>query len=281
MAGDAIAVLYSGGTDSTLAAALSAERFRRVHLLTYDRFGLFSTGNAAKAAAQLAERFGPERVTHAILPVERLFRHLCYERYPAMLRRHGFFLLSVCGLCKLAMHARTVVYCLDSGIAAACDGANQGMRLFPAQMAPVLAQLRAFYARFGIRYENPVFDYDAPEEGGFLKKENLAMIRPFADAPALGPPARGERGTTGRRLWELGLAPAENIKGTPYDRGRQPRCFQFVLFNIFARKYYLAGHSEEEYRAATVALARDKLAMLGDLVEAYRRGGAGAELLKG
>lgn len=276
MSADDMVVLFSGGTDSTLAAALSAEKHGRIRLVTYDRFGLFDTEeNTRRAARVLQSRYGPERVTHEVLRYDALFKHISYENYLMNLLKHRFFLLSTCGLCKLAMHVRTIVYCLDTGARHACDGANKGMELFPAQMDCVLAEIRGLYARFGIDYANPVFDYAPPEEGDFLEKENLALVKPLASAPSVA-----KEKTTGYALKRLKLSPEENVKGTAYDRARQPRCFQFILFNVFAKKYYLASHSMEEYRADTLEFFKGKIESIGTLLEEYRKTGAHADILR-
>jgi len=228
-----------------------------------------------RAAQSLIDKFGRDRITHTILRYDGLFRHASYERYLTNLARHGFFVLSTCGLCKLAMHVRTIVYCLDHGLKNVCDGANKGMDLFPAQMECVIDEIKKLYAKFGIVYTNPVFDYEPPAEDGFLEKDNLALIKPAQEEPGGG----AER-TAGRRLRELGLAPADNIKGTPYDRERQPRCFQFILFNIFAKKYYLASHSAAEYREGTLSLFRDKIQHFAQLLDKYAESGAHGGILK-
>ena len=75
--------------------------------------------------------------------------------------------------------------------------------------------------------------------------------------------------TTGCTLHKMGLMPAENVKGTELDRKMQPRCFQFILFNIFIKWYYLHDHSYEEYVQANVKLYRDKISHLTGALEDY------------
>ena len=277
-----MAVLFSGGTDSTLAAALAAETHEKVHLVTYDRFGLFDTeSNTGRAARTLIDRLGSQKIVHDIVRYDALFKYTSYENYLSNLMRYRFFLLSTCGLCKLAMHVRTIVYCLDNDIGHASDGANKGMDLFPAQMENVLAEIRGLYKEFGITYTNPVFNYEPPEEGEFLEKQNLALVKPdFESDPGAEKPVDKSK-TTGYRLQKMRLAPAENVKGTAYDRQRQPRCFQFILFNVFAKKYYLASHSMDEYREDTLTFYKSKIESCRRLLTGYVRDGSHADILKG
>lgn len=274
-------VLFSGGTDSTLAAALMAERFHEIHLVTYDRFGLFAVEGTGRVARGLQEKFGESRFRHTIINIDQLFKHISYESYFSDIRKHGFFPLSVCGLCKLSMHVRTIIYCHDNEIRHVCDGANKGMHLFPDQMKSVIEDLRGLYGRFGIDYTNPVFSYEPPEEGEFIEMQNRALIGPLPGDVEVEPPSPARSAeTTGCHLYRLGLAPTENVKGTEYDRKRQPRCFQFILFNFFVLKYFLPAHSEKEYKDRTRAYFRDKIRRAERLVEGYMRTGSNEQLLK-
>ena len=114
MNNEEIVVLFSGGTDSTLTAALMAEEFRKVYLITYDRFGLFSITNPKINVEKLKNKFGDNKFTHKVIRLDRLFKFVSYERYLRNFIRYRFFLLSTCGLCKLAMHIRTVIFCLNN-----------------------------------------------------------------------------------------------------------------------------------------------------------------------
>lgn len=259
------ATLFSGGTDSTLTAALMAEKYDKIHLITYDRFAFSSVTNPKINVKKLQDKYGKDKFEFHIIKVEKLTRFVFYERYLHNIRKHGFFLLTICGLCKLAMHMRTVIFCLENKIPNVCDGANQGMHLFPAQMANVIKEYGDMYTRFGITYTNPVFKYEGPQNIEFVDRLHLDRILP-AEAEAETEPAACSRdrssNTTGRKLYELGLMPSENVKGTELDRKMQPRCFQFILFNVFVHWYYLADHTYEEYQDATVDFYRDKIRAL-------------------
>jgi len=273
-----IIVLFSGGTDSTLTAALMAEEFKKVHLITYDRFGLFSITNPHLNAQKLKEKYGEEKFSHRIIKVDKLFNYLSYERYIRNLVKFRFFLLSTCGLCKLAMHVRTVVYCLENKITHVCDGANQGMRLFPAQMARVIEEIKKMYASFGIEYTTPVFDFESPQNIEFVDRLHLEKITTGKEDNSS--PDKKKAQTTGCKLFEMGLTPSENVKGTDLDRKMQPRCFQFILFNIFVHWYCLAYSPYEEYEKMTFGFYQDKIAQFTKLLTDYTKEGNASKLFK-
>ena len=260
---DKVAVLFSGGTDSTLTASLMLDEYEFVDLITFDRFGLFHTQNSGITAQVLIDKYGPSRVSHQILRFDKLFQHVSYHRYLKDIIEHGFFSLSTCGLCKLAMHLRAISYCLDNGISIVSDGANKGMHIFPAQMKEVLAELTKLYSHFGIKYHNPVYDYQPPQENQYLKTSS------FSHQPPAEENEEAEQ-TTGYSLYQRGLAPSVNIKGSSLDRKRQPRCFGFILFNIFAKSYFLASHSLDEYQEKTVEFFSKKMGHYRPLLEEYR-----------
>jgi hypothetical protein len=269
---DRVALLFSGGSDSTLAAVRAAERFGEVHLLTYRRFGMADVQNSEVHVGKLRERFGADRfVRPPIASVDRLFRHVAHERQWRDVRRHGFLPLTTCGLCKLSFHLRTVVYCHDAGVGNVWDGSNKAMVIFPEQMIEVLDMFRAMYRDAGITYENPVFHYD-DDQG----------IEFGSSVWGLGPARAGRREaarrTTGDELFELGILPERNVKGTPYDKRIQGRCYQMVLFNLWARWYYLERHDMAEYRRDVVAYYTEKVDRARDLVREFLADPAGSRL---
>ena len=249
------AVLYSGGSDSTLTAALAAQRHQRIHLLTFSRFGIFAVDNSRQNVQRLAARYGADRFEHEIIGVDRLFRRISYDRYLRTLWRHGLFVLSTCGLCKLAMHLRALIYCAERGITTLYDGANQAMDVYPAQMRPIIEVFQQMYRRFGISYGTPVYDYDGPSE---------MMARPEAQ-----PEEAAAQNRTDRKLYDLGITDAPLVKGTATDHAMQPRCFQFILFRIFVHWVYLPSRSYEDYVARTVALYTEKVDRFSRLVERH------------
>ena len=269
-----IVVLFSGGTDSTLAAALANDKFRKVFLVTYSRFGIASVENSRVNAQMMIDKFG-DKYSHEIINIDKLFQHISYENYFKNILKHKFNLLSTCGLCKLTMHIRTIHFCMDNNIKFVSDGANAGMTMFPAQMKPVIEELKVLYTSFGINYSNPVFDYEAPEEASFINVDSKILKSKVGEQEVLNQKETGSIASTtktaGHILYKMGLAPAPNMKGTKYDQSRQPRCFQFILFHIFAIKYFLSSRSYEEYQENTVVFFKDKISMARKLIVSDRK----------
>ena len=265
-------ILFSGGTDSTLTAALLQDKFDLIHLITYDRFGIFEVENSKENAKKLQEKYGKEKFIHRIINFDEVFKRISYEKYFKNLMKFGFMNLSTCGLCKLSMHVLTVVYCLENKVSYVADGANKGMEIFPAQMDTVLEQLRHMYGEFDIEYTNPVFDFDAPPEKTLIKDENMALLQSQMTKPTDNRSEKNQKETTGELLHKLGLSPEKDIKGTRYDQRRQPRCFQFMLFSVFVNKWFLPGKDMQKYRKETFEFFKEKIQDSTLLLKEYQQG---------
>lgn len=293
-----VAILFSGGTDSTAAAALLANDFNKVHLVTYNRFGFHSTENTKNMYDELCKKFGDHKFSYHLINIDKLFKQVSYHNYLKNLKKHGFMLLSTCGLCKLSMHIRTIQFCLDNNVTFVADGANQAMTLFPAQMKEVIEQLHGLYQEYGIHYFNPVFFYNAPKSHNVMEKIALSMSEDMKKSVSesqdkskvefqneLQNKLKDESEiqkkkcelssesfinkelTPGEVIYNMGLAPSKDIKGTELDKKRQPRCFQFLLFNIFAHNIMDVNENYDQYKSKTVSFFKDKMIEMNELIK--------------
>jgi hypothetical protein len=266
-----VAVLFSGGTDSTCTAVLAAQQHDRVHLLTMQRFGMFGVERSDTNFHKLEQLFGPDRfVRPELMDVDGLFRHLSYGTFTRDLRRHGLMMLTTCGVCKLAMHTRALIYCLAHGVKRVWDGANRNMYIFPAQMEDVLGLLEDLYGRFDIEYDNPVFEYEDPQGMNFGS-------RVYGLSPERENTADRAAQSTGEVLRGLGVLPDADVKGTEIDRQMQARCYQFVLFNVFARWYFLERHDYGEYARRVSGFYADKVEQCQGLLAEWDAAGRSAD----
>ena len=261
-----IAILYSGGTDSTCAAAIMAKDFDIIHLLTFKRLGFFSIENSVLNSDKLKNKFKTKLLLHKIIDVDRLARFVYYQGYLKNIFKYGFFSLSNCGLCALINHIRTAIYCLDNGLKDVADGINREWPFFPGHMEEIIGELKKMYSEFDIVYHTPVFDLVLPSEPVFLDKIK-GSLNPISSNRI---PSDNKGETTGKYLYKLGILPEENVKGTALDRRMQARCFQFVLHNIFVYWYYMPDHSYRDYEKTTLLFFQDKIALIVKLLKDYQ-----------
>lgn len=260
-----IVVLYSGGTDSTCAAALIAEGFDKVHLLTYRSFGFSSIANTKVNVKRLKDKFGEDKFVHKIIDVEKIFKNIAYSKYFYNLIKYKFFLLTTCGFCKLAFHIRSLIYCLENNIKHICDGVDKNLSLFPTHIPDVKDEISNMYSRYGITYIAPVYELKQPRNIGYLSKLNLELL----DLQTSDNESEAKGSTTGEILYKMGILPVENVKGTKMDRKMQYRCFQFILFYIFARWYYLPTYGYQRYKEMCLNFYKEKMQYFEGLIDEY------------
>lgn len=161
-----VTVLYSGGTDSTLAAALLAERFERVTLLTFQPGYLLFIENTRVLANALVDAFGAERVRHEIIPIERFIDAILFSRKGEDWRAYGPSMASlVCLGCRLSMHTMALIWNLERGVPFLADGSIRKQADIPEQMESTLAANSEFYLReFGVRRLSPIYDETRSDE---------------------------------------------------------------------------------------------------------------------
>ncbi len=176
-----LAILFSGGTDSLALYALAAAghhpdlpRPRHIHLLHMlnglSRFHDFpqrrfmtaqkilaGQAPAADHSAPDSGRGGPPTAEYVELDMGRLFQGLWLDRYEELMPRYGGKNL-VCVACKVAMHARAVIYCLEHFIPVMVTGYAQRQEYYPEQTPVFMEKIAKFSRQFGICTSFPVYD---------------------------------------------------------------------------------------------------------------------------
>lgn len=229
-------ILYSGGTDSTCTAALMAERFSNIHLLT------FYQGRGKNACGindnihSLERRFVHNRFIHKVISTTKLVRFISYNRYCRYFFKHKWLILSTCGFTTLSWHINAIVYCLENDIEVVADGLTKELMHFPGHMDAVIEVFRKLYDEFGIKYINPVRNWAIPPDRQFI--DRLIVDQHGYFFPREKSQAAKER-TTGRYLYGLGIMPNPDVKGSPVDHGMQYECYPFILYNIMVFWIYL------------------------------------------
>lgn len=252
-----VAILYSGGTDSTCVAAIMAEKFQAVHLLTFLRFGFYCIENSKNNINVLKLNFPATVFIHKIINVDRLAMYLTYHNYIYNIFKYGFFVLSNCLICGLINHFRALVYCLDNKISKLADGSTRDWIFFPTHMDKVILELRCMYAHFNIEYLTPVYNFDLFSPPKFIDK--IYPSSPYDKET--------NKKTTGNYLFEKGIFKSPNIKGTDFDRKMQPRCFQFILHHIYIYWYFMIRYEYTDFEAITLKFFKEKINDFVKLIE--------------
>ena len=170
-----LAILFSGGSDSLSLYALAAvgthpeiPRPRRIHLLHMlngmGRFPSFPKERFRVSErilqAQMPDTEQIPQATYVELDMGRLFQGLWLDRYEELMPRYGGKNL-VCAACKLAMHVKAVIYCVERLVPTLLVGYARKQGYFPEQTRAFMDRISGLSEDFGIRTRFPVYeDFD-------------------------------------------------------------------------------------------------------------------------
>lgn len=172
LAEDEIALMFSGGLDSTATALALAETHERVHLVTFQNgYGHLKMGRARARFEDLTRTVGP-KFTYSLISTKPLFDRLLVRSVGKDYRRFGSGFVWCLG-CKLAMHARSAWFCLENGVPRMTDGSNSETDEMVEQSLLSLSLIDFFYEDHGIAYGAPVYDATRDESRDILKEAGV------------------------------------------------------------------------------------------------------------
>ncbi len=169
-----IALMFSGGVDSTATAIMLAERYDKVHLVTYKNgYGHYYHHRTRKRVDELNKALG-NKFIYTLMSTKKYFDQIVvnsvlkdYAEY-----RSGFIWFMGC---KMAMHMRSAVYCMENGLRYMTDGSNEDTNEMVEQMLISLTLIRFFYGNYGVHFGTPVYDIERDESRQLIKKLGLKM----------------------------------------------------------------------------------------------------------
>ncbi|NOZ02602.1 MAG: hypothetical protein GXP54_12030 [Deltaproteobacteria bacterium] len=171
--GNQVSLMFSGGVDSTTAALRLAEKYDRVHLLTFrNGYGHYRLNRTRKRVKELKRHAG-DRFVHHMESVQPLFEMMLADALEDYRRAGSGFVW--CLGCKMAMHTQSVLYNLRHGIREMTDGSSQSTGEMVEQMLLAVYMVREFYEHYGIEYRTPVYTIPREEEIENLRKRRFRM----------------------------------------------------------------------------------------------------------
>jgi hypothetical protein len=115
------ALLFSGGLDTTLEVVERLREFDQAHLLTFNNGYCVNTGGAARRAAELEGRFGPERIRFELVNTKPLIQHLLEGSRVLWKEYRSPLILDLA--CKMAAVTELIRYARGNGLTDVSDGA--------------------------------------------------------------------------------------------------------------------------------------------------------------
>ncbi len=183
-------ILFSGGTDSALAAVEMLASCRKISLLTFDPGYVFFIENSRVHAEALKRKYGEDRVEHRIQPIGDLIREILFPQVKKDLGRYGFDMTAlVCMGCRLAMHTAAIIYNLENEIPVLADGSIEKQSAIPEQRQAVIeANRKRYLEQYGILHFSPIYSETRSDirlfEAGVAPKKNLKRQFIFFDTQA-------------------------------------------------------------------------------------------------
>jgi len=169
-----VALMFSGGLDSTCAAVTLLDEHPRIHLLTYTNgYGHYAVGRVRRRLRELERRF-PDRFVQQVVSIRELFDELLVDRITEEYGKYRSGFIWCLG-CKLAMHARSILYCRENDIGFMTDGSSADTNEMVEQMPVSVALIRDLYARWGVTFSTPV--YDIPRSGKRRLLDEMGFFR--------------------------------------------------------------------------------------------------------
>ena len=181
-----VAVLFTGGRDSSLVACLESLKDKEVHLITCNSgIGIKSELSEIRFK-ELIERFPNNIVGRTILPTYGLFRSIAIKNLELDFKKWGINLVLLGD--KLAIHAAATVYCLENGIKKIVDGCVGYQKDLAEQKNIAIELLKQFEAKYNINYECPIYNFGDQDDVKYalmkfgLSSKSLEGVSIFGDA---------------------------------------------------------------------------------------------------
>lgn len=157
-----VAILFTGGKDSSLVACLEASKGNEVHLLTCNSGIGIKSELSQFRVNEIIERFPEVKITRTILSTSGLLRKIGIKDIEKDIKRWGVNMVLLAD--KMAIHAATTVYCLRNDIEYLYDGVVNYQSDLVEQKLVAMNKFKEFEASYNIQYESPIYNFGNRKE---------------------------------------------------------------------------------------------------------------------
>lgn len=212
LAGREVAVLFSGGRDSTLVACLLALKGVKLHLLTGSCGLGIGTEIVETRFQELSRKFSGNIVAWKTLDIKGLLGAIAFRNIENDFREHQTNLILLGE--KMALHTEAILYCLSMGIKYIADGTTKYQAHLAEQAPEAVTFFCEFSEEYGIQYLTPVYEAASEQQ----VKDHLFIL-----------------GISTKSLESISLLsdsfskPSEGVSAL-YLAQKKPICAQYIAF---------------------------------------------------
>jgi hypothetical protein len=248
-----VAVMFSGGIDSLLAAVLLLQTYDRVHLITFDKGYLeFGVKNNIPNVERLQAQFGADRVHHEIIDLKKVVKRIAYKKLRKDRKKYNLETRWCVG-CRLGMNTGGLLYALEHNLVGYADGSNREQIPSDSNLTgtaenypSIVNSNKNFAADYGVNFLTPTYEFGSRED----RRRKLAELGFDIDFLSLD---------TTKKL--SGLMTKQATKRS------QPMCFSGWIIHW---KRNLLGKPVEQNEEMTVDYVVNKQAkVVGEVIRDY------------
>jgi hypothetical protein len=174
-----VAVMFSGGIDSLLAAVLLAQEYDKVHLVTFDKGYLeFGVKNNQPNVELLKEKIGADRITHQVVDIKDLHKAISVRFFFKERKKYNSEIRWCVG-CRLSMGIAAMIFSLENSLVGYADGSNREQipsdtnLTGTAENYPSIVNAgKTFAQSYGVHFLTPTYDFGGRE----LRRQKLSEM---------------------------------------------------------------------------------------------------------
>jgi len=174
-----LCMMFSGGTDTTLAAMriLESDPSVRLHLLTFCNGFCVRVQASRVHGEELRAKYGADRVVHEISYVTEIFERMRAPCWHLIKEYRSTLVFDLC--CRLSFETAAIIYAVNHGIGQVFDGTNIDQGKLFLEKPAYLRVSKAYFASHGIDYSSPVY----AKAGGRTGRRRALQERGFSVGP--------------------------------------------------------------------------------------------------